>query len=375
MDYTADAQKILWHGTALARKDRLRFVSFVAEEFWKLAFKRRKGLNALSAHSVESVFLSGITVDGRKRMQEVEFKVSEADAKLALAIARAAVIALEDLGYRVVDAVVPDTKKNGEHGEHDLLVERRGLSCLSSVEVKCKTIKDPSKLLAKVREQLRAEASQLFHEKRFSERVVVMFEYVGGPLEDGWKMLRIERLDATGGWRSLRGWGGPTAGAAASGADVLFNTVSSGAAVRSSVKRKRPSTPDRSSTDRPERSTTNDGKFVIIAGQKYTTLSWYIGKTPVKSQKALAANCAADGQVQLRHGDYKTVQRHLGKEILPSSARSAFRDHRWVSTVCSRAERFSEQVLQVRLLPANGQPTSKVFLWSLAQLEKCRSLR
>ena len=116
-------------------------------------------------------------------------------------------------------------------------------------------------------------------------------------------------------------------------------------------------------------------KWVLIDGSKYTTLAWYLGKTPVKSQKALAAHCAADGRIQLRHGGWKTLDGHFGKEILPSSARNGFRDHRWVDTVCRRAERFASEALQVRLLPANGQTTSKVFLLSVAQLVKCKSLK
>ena len=365
LDYAAEGKKILWHGTALGKTERLRFVSYLSEAFWKLAFKKRKGLNALSAHGVKSVLLEYITVDGRKRTGEVEFKVSEADAILALSIARAAVTALEDLGYRIVDAIVPDTKKDGGHGEHDLLAERRGQTGLSSVECKCKTIKNPDRLLEKARGQMRTEALQLFHGQRFCERVVVMFEYDGRPLENGWKMLRIERLGASGEWKNLRGWGGPPAVAVPSNREVA----------RSSVKRKRPSTPDGTSTERRQGDVASDCKWVSIAGAKYTTLPWYLGKTPLKSQKAIAANCAADGRVQLRRGDWKTVQGHVGKEILPNSARTVFRDNHWANTVCTRAERFSDEVLQVRRVPASGQATSNVFLWSLAQLEKCRNLR
>jgi hypothetical protein len=38
---TKEGVKVLWHGTALSR---LRLISFVAEFFWSLAFKLRKGL-------------------------------------------------------------------------------------------------------------------------------------------------------------------------------------------------------------------------------------------------------------------------------------------------------------------------------------------
>ena len=134
--------KVLWHSSGL---HRLRFVSFVAESFWKLAFGGRRGLNGLLPSSVPSVKLSDVKVVGSTELVgEVEFAVGEVDAALALKIARAAVVALEDLSYRVLDAVVPDTDKDGKYSEHDLLVERRGQPGTSSVEVKCKTIKKPA---------------------------------------------------------------------------------------------------------------------------------------------------------------------------------------------------------------------------------------
>ena len=89
MDYKDPKKHMLWHHTELCR---LRFVSFVAEQFWNMAFKQRKGLNSLTADSVQSVLLSKVSINGRK-YKDKEFKVDEDDAAIALRIANGEVIA------------------------------------------------------------------------------------------------------------------------------------------------------------------------------------------------------------------------------------------------------------------------------------------
>ena len=311
--------------------------------------------------SVDVVLLNNITVNDRKRSGQVEFQVSEADATLALSIARSAVEALEDLGYRIVDAVVPDTKKNGDRGEHDLLAERRGQTALSSIEIKCKTIKRPEKLLEKARSEMREDAKQLFHEQRFTERVVLMFEYGGGPLENGWNMLRIESLSAAGEWRSLRGWGGATA--------IAVNPVAPVSpvvpATPASRKRKRDS----------DAAPLVVGKFVTLADERYTTLPQYLGRTAVKSELNLASESCQAGRVEMRRGDWNSFGGYWGKELLPGqTSRQQFQNHGWVETIVANA-RSDRPAVQVRLLKKNEEPHSSKFLWKLTELEGCRALR
>ena len=363
VDYTDPTKEILWHGKSLGKADRLRFVSFVAEHFWKLGFKERKGLNALSPQSVNVVFLNKIIVNNRKRSGQVGFQVSEADAILALSIARSAVEALEDLRYRIVDAVVPDTRKDGERGEHDLLAERRCQTGLSSIEVKCRTIKCRDKLLEKARSQMREDAKQLFHEQRFAERVVILFEYDGSPLQNGWSALRIESLSAAGVWRNLRGWGGAVSPVVpAIPATSISPTVP---AIPTSRKRKRNSDAAQLVVSR----------FVVLASERYTTLPQYLGRAPVKSELNLASESCQAGRVEMRHGDWQSFGFCWGKELLPGqTSRQQFQNHSWVETVVANV-RSDRPAVQVRLLKKNEFPRSRKFLWKLTELENCRALK
>jgi hypothetical protein len=394
MDYQDKSNKILWHKTTL---HRLRFISFVSEQFWKLAFKRHKGLNCLTPGSVKKVYLSDITINGQKQNVDVDFIVTPQDAALSHKIAVAVVIALEDLGYRIYDAIVPGTTIDGECGEHDILAERRDLPLPSSVEVKCRTIKNPKSLLPDARKQLRKDATKLFDPKIFSERLVVLVEFGEGRLEAGWRILRIEKLAETG-WKPLRGWQGASAASVArhtsSGLAVASNAVADVAVASGGLKRKRESTANssnRNSNSNSNRSSSSsssssngssnasaswaDSKWVLVDGVKYTTLPWFLGKAPLKSQRTLAALRAFRRRLDLKQGDWKTLTPHWGKEILAESALNGFRAHRWVNSLCSRAERFSKEKLQVRLLSPGQQPTSNVFLWCVLELEKCYSLR
>lgn len=191
---------IKWHGTPL---HRLRLVSFVAEQFWKLAFKQRRGMNVLAWDSLKTVWLNDVEVDGLKKRDEVEVEVPMEYAQLAYRVACAAVLLLEHLLYRILDVVVP-----GPSGEHDLIVEGRGLSGQSSVEVKCKTIKSPQTQLQNFRQQLRRDALKLWRPKQFTERLVVMFEFADGTSDETWRIIRCEAYNGSD-WQSLSGWGGP----------------------------------------------------------------------------------------------------------------------------------------------------------------------
>ena len=75
---------------------------------------------------------------------------------------------------------------------------------------------------------------------------------------------------------------------------------------------------------------------------------------------ALAASGAADVQVELRYGDWRTSRHHNGQDTQPTVALSKYRANGWVSAACSRLDR-SSQMLQARLLPHGREATSSVF--------------
>ena len=181
--YNLTKHRIKWHDTSL---HRLRLVSFVAEQFWKLAFKERRDLNALAGDSIKTVWLNDVHVDGVKKRGEVEVEVPIEYAMLAYKIAMEAVMVLEQFFYRVLDVVVRETSS----GEHDLLVERRGLSGPSSVEVKCKTITSPKTQLENFRQQMRKDAIKLWRPSKFSERLVLVFEFADGAKDVSWRIVR-----------------------------------------------------------------------------------------------------------------------------------------------------------------------------------------
>ena len=349
---------IKWRGTDVCR---LRLVSFVAERFWSIAFKDRAGLNILTWESVKFVILSDVIIDGRKYC-EASFDVLEKDAVLALKIARGAVEVLQNLRYRILDAIVPEVGG----GEHDIIGERDGLRSRSSIEIKCRQINKPEVLLPTVRKQLREDALKLWRPEMFSERMVLLIEFGAGSLDSGWREIRCEAYNGL--WKSLRKW---------EGEDVPVSVESNGCSVVG--KRKRESSSNRSSArnttsntrgSNARGSTASSNNFVLIAGSKHTTLPMYLGRTPVKSEKQLASASASWDQVDLRHGTWATLERYKGQEILDQAHFDGFRSHRWVSTLCSQNDSRGH-CLQVRLVARGHSAASSKFLWSVSELQKC----
>ena len=358
-DYTDSSKKIKWHGTALGKDHRLRFVSFVAERFWWLAFAMHRGLNQLTTADVNPVTLSDVDVDG-EYYESTEFTVSEADGAMARRIAIAVVELLESLQYRVLNAVVPF-----RGSEHDLVAEKRGLPMQSSVEVVCRTIQKPSILCDTVRKQLRQKALKLWCSKAFSERLTVLVEFAPGRLEDGWRILRCEAYNASKQWKTLCGWQGGVAGQVCSRAPPQA----------AEVKRKRSATPSEPVKKRTIANTDagRGNKFLYIAGTKYSTLPWYLGHQAVKSELQIALACCSSRRVEFRAGCWNTMDRHWGQELLDPSVVDNFRNKRWLSTLCekSKPERAG---LQVKLLSDGRQPSTSKYLWCLPELEKCQAL-
>jgi len=356
MGHSWDGQQVLWHSTVLYR---LRFISFVAESFWSLAFKERRGLNQLDASSVSSVVLSDVEVGGKSYGRR-KFAVAKADSDIAHAIAVEVVRQLEGCNCRILDAIVPASR---HPGEHDLVVERPGLKKPSSVEVKCRTILKPKELLEQVRGQIRRESLKLRCPDQFAERIVVLVEYGTRTLEDGWRHVRIEKYDSSG-WKSLVGWQGAQEvpitmkpRAAPSGL-ALSNKSNRG------IKRKR---------DNAGAAPSNDG-FVYVAGERYTTLPKYLGREAVKSEKTLALKSCSDDRVELRRGDWTSLSGHWGQELVERGDKVKFLNVSWVDT-CVLNPRPERHPLQVKLLKVNQEPGTHKFLWCLSHLEKCRSLK
>ena len=339
--YKLGEHKIKWHGTLV---HRLRLVSFVAEQFWKVAFKERRGLNSLAWDSVKTVWLNDVQVDGVRKRGEVEVEVPEEWARLALEVARAAVVLLEQLFYRILDVVV-----RGPTGEHDLIAEGRGLSGLSSVEVKCRTIKSPQTQLVNFRDQLRRDALKLWDPDRLSERIVVMFEFADGSKDESWRILRCEAYNGSV-WKSLLGWGG----AQRASLDAAGTGPKRGADAPAIAPKRRKTASSATANSSTE-------KWVLLAGAKYSTLPWYLGREAVKSQVQAACRSCADGRVALRGGDWKTLAPHWGQEVLGEAAIARFQDHCWVDTLCSQPRRGRGR-LQVRLMRGGAQPSSNKYM-------------
>ena len=344
MKQIADYRKhaVQWHQEPLTR---LRLASFAAERYWKKAFNERTGMNILSCDSVRSVTLSDVRIDGR-HYKEATIDLQPKDSTLALNIARAAVKFLESLHFRILDAILPEVGG----GEHDLVGERDGLQRRSSIEVKCRQVNDPAKALEGVREDLRAKALQLWRPQKYSERVVLLFEFGKGSLDGGWSQIRCESFE--GSWQILSNWKKDSV-------PIPPESVS--------TKRKRDSTPKR----QPIANVTQgeQHRYVLIAGDRYTTLPCYLGRTPMKSEKKIAADSAASAQVEYRHGDWQTLTQFRGKEILDTNDFASFRQSKWITTQCPQLDSRGQR-LQVRLV-VTGRSTSPKFLWSYPQLEKC----
>ena len=353
--HTEGGFKVFWHSTPLSR---LRFISFVAEVFWSLAFKKRKGLNQLGGSSVPSVVLSNVKVNGHTYVRR-KCTVAQVDSDIAYTIAVEVVRKLEQkCSCRVLDAIVPVFSKGKRLGEHDLIVERPGQSKPSSVEVKCRTILKPKVLLPTCRKQIRRDSLKLYFPAQFAERIVVLMEFGTHRLEDGWKTVRIERLDPSG-WKPLVAWPGcEEAPITTNAGAAISRTASSSCHATGGVKRRRTSAAAERSSDR----------FVFVGGERYTSLPKYLGRDPVKSEKNLALACCADDRIELRRGDWQSLSGHWGKELLEKGCEAKFLSCAWVDS-CVMNPRPEKPSLQLKLLKPNQQPGSHKYLWRWSHLE------
>ena len=124
------------------------------------------------------------------------------------------------------------------------------------------------------------------------------------------------------------------------------------------LSRQSPQTPPR-----PKRKASYD--VVLFDGIPYTTLPWFLGKVPIKSEKNKADACGFTNLVQLKNGNHTTLARHIGQELLGSSSLASFRQHKWVSTTCTptREDRGS---MQCRLISEGCFASLNKFLYKVS---------
>ena len=116
---------------------------------------------------------------------------------------------------------------------------------------------------------------------------------------------------------------------------------------------------------RPKRKAPFD--VVFFDGVSYTTLPWFLGKVPVKSEKKKADACAFTNLVQLKNGNHTTLSRYIGQELLGSSSWPSFRQHKWVSTTCAPT-REDRGPMQCRLISEGCFTSSSNFLYKVSDL-------
>ena len=115
--------------------DRMRFLGNVVEWFWYLAFGRpRRGLYSLEPTDVAEVEVWNVrNADSGVERKLAIVSVTPEDARLAL---RAATLVVEAVGkteLRILEALPAGPPRQGDH---DLVVERRGVRGRGSMEVK-----------------------------------------------------------------------------------------------------------------------------------------------------------------------------------------------------------------------------------------------
>lgn len=213
------------------RVKQLFVVSLGAERFWKLAFHDRRGLGSLTWSDVQTVEvrdvirLFGVGNNARKRkLAVVTVQLTRGDSEFALRVANAVACIVENRGYRVLDAIVPQKDEAGElAGEHDLVCERRdpraSAAGKTSLEVKLRMVSS-AKTLGRVRRQMQTSSWKLWQaakkdsSERWAERVCLLLRWSKGDdynLGD-WESTYAESLhaDAEGNhadnWKPLWGW-------------------------------------------------------------------------------------------------------------------------------------------------------------------------
>ena len=104
------------------RVKQLFVVSLAAEKLWKLAFHDGRGLNSVRCTDVKTVVARNVvrvTGVGRakkknlRKLSSVELELTPEDAEMALRAGHHVVDLIEDAGYRIVDAIVPQLDKAG----------------------------------------------------------------------------------------------------------------------------------------------------------------------------------------------------------------------------------------------------------------------
>lgn len=117
-----------------------------------------------------------------------------------------------------------------------------------------------------------------------------------------------------------------------------------------------------------------DGSFarpslsVQIAGSKYQTLPWFLGRVPTWREKKIAQDHAHNKLVELRKGDNKTLEKYNGQSILLPDTFAQFLGHKWVRTICRSAR--ARDNLAARLVRDAKSPESANFLWLTTSLQK-----
>jgi hypothetical protein len=225
--------------------ERCRFLGVVLEHFLYRAFgKPRRGLYALMPGDVASVDLWDVTnADTLVTHRCATVDVSVEDAVLALSVAIWIVEGLENHGLRILEALPAGEPRVGDH---DLVVERRGVRGKGSVEVKVMQVGEGLEA-ARTRERKAAEESACWVNARksregFAERFLAIWQAdppsTGGTLESRLEegCLRVDVLRAQPEdlweWTAFAGWPGYNLASAA-----RSNNSSSDARSRSPLSR------------------------------------------------------------------------------------------------------------------------------------------
>ena len=218
------------------RVNQLCVVGVAAERFWELAFCDGRGLGSLVWTDVTSVKLWDVTKKmsgGRlRRVGSAEVRLEPADSQMALGVAKAACERLEEMDYRILNAVLEQEDVDGNCvGAHDLVCERRqtlGKAGKTSVEVKLRRITTEN-LMLKMRRQVQVQAWRLWPAARadkstaWAERLCLVVRWgPSDPFDLGdWQGMYAEVIPAEAAtnapehWRPLCGWRGHAASAEA----------------------------------------------------------------------------------------------------------------------------------------------------------------
>ena len=185
--------------------DRMRFSGIVVEWFWYLAFGRpRRGLYSLEPTDVAEVEVWNVrNADSGVEHKSAVASVTPEDARLALRAATLVVEAVEKTGLRIIEAMPAGPPRQGDH---DLVVERRGVRGRGGMEVKLMQVRDALEN-ARQRDRASAAGSPCWVNCRktregFVERFLAIWQidpWSGGTLEQRLEagVLKIDVMRAT----------------------------------------------------------------------------------------------------------------------------------------------------------------------------------